>query len=117
MEVIKFREIEEKHLLGEWTVKNKILSRSNPLDIFATAHTHFFSANGLYTIKNGAEFSGRWSINLKDEIVRSPLLRFSLHPHGTTNAIITRLLSTHDQKRGEITLYLSTGLELTLQRK
>jgi hypothetical protein len=114
MQAIELKNIDIEHLLGNWRVQSRILSKSDPAHIFATAQFHHFHENGIYKIRDTVEVPGKWSISNKDSILRTPLIQFTLPDHGTTNGIITRLICSADRKTAQLTIYLSTGLELVL---
>lgn len=114
MQAIELKNIDIDHLLGNWRVQSRILSKSDPNHIFATAQSHHFQENGIYKIMDTIEVPGKWSISNKDSILRTPLIQFTLPDHGAINGIITRLLYSADRRNAQLTIYLSTGLELVL---
>lgn len=114
MQAIELRNIETDHLLGNWRVQSRIISRSDPAHIFATAESHHLHENGFYKIRDSIEIPGKWSINNKDSILRNPLIQFTLPDHGTINGIITKFICSADRRNAQLTIYLSTGLELVL---
>ena len=111
-----FKELKPDHLLGRWRVQSRILSKSDPYSVFAKAEHHHFLNGGAYKITNGIESNGQWNLSPTAELIRNPLLRFTVN-NEITNAIITRLLFSEDSQEAQLTIYLSTGLELVLTRR
>lgn len=113
MKPVEFKEIKPEYLLGTWKVRSRILSRSDPDSIFALAREHHFLTNGTYKISHESEEEGQWEITTAADIIRNPLIKFRLN-NEITNAIITRLLCIEDCIGAELTIYMSSGLELNL---
>jgi hypothetical protein len=115
MKSLAFNEIKQAHLIGTWHVQSRLLSKSDPASIYATSDKHELSGNGNYKVTNGTQVVGTWSIFSEDEIIKNPLIKLTVN-NETTNAIITLLKYSDDDKSAQLTLYLSTGLELVLKK-
>jgi hypothetical protein len=115
MKPVDFKEIKPEYLLGTWNVRERILSRSDPNSIYALANQHHFLPNGTYKVSHDAEVTGQWEVTAPADLIRNPLIRFNLN-NEFTNAIITRLLCIDDCIGAELTIYMSSGLELILSK-
>ncbi|MCD6019576.1 MAG: hypothetical protein K0S53_2697 [Bacteroidetes bacterium] len=110
---IELNNITEEHILGNWRVQSKILNRSDPESPFATAEEHHFLKDSIYKTLNGEDLLGKWVLFLETDIIKSPLLKFTLK-NQAVNTIITLLLYTDDKEHAQLTIYFDTGLELVL---
>ncbi|HYF01800.1 MAG TPA: hypothetical protein VEC36_00365 [Patescibacteria group bacterium] len=115
MQYISFQDIKNDHLLGQWRLKDNSIGSSDPANPFATAERHIYNAGGVFILKSAMEKRGRWEIIYSDDLVKRPYLQFEVDS-AKVLALITRLKCTEDCKKGQMTLYLTTGLELNLEK-
>lgn len=113
---VNLKDIKPDHLIGCWRVQCQVLSKSDPDSLFVSAKEHTFLENGIYALLNGKETLGTWNLTTEDELIKNPLLEFIVNDHKE-KAIITLLLYSEDKKFAQLTIYLSTGLELVLLKK
>ncbi len=115
MQYINFQDIKNDHLFGEWRLKANQIGNSNPDSPFAVAQRHEFQENGTFKLISTDEKTGNWSVVYSDDMLKRPYVQFEID-NDKALALITRLKCTPDCLQGEMTLYLTTGLELELEK-
>ncbi len=117
-EDLSFEEIDNEHIKGEWRVENRIFLSNSATNVFVNADKHYFCDNGDYKCIKGKIFNGSWGVVRNDDVVHRPYLKFRLDNSEDSNqeisALITRLQYDKVHSKAQMTIYMSTGAELTL---
>lgn len=113
---INFQDIKDEHLHGEWRLKSNVVGNSDPQNPFAKAERHEFHKSGVFKLKDIEEKVGTWSVVYSDDLLKRPYVQFEMDS-AKILALITRLKCTTDCKNAEMTLYLTSGLELDLEKE
>jgi ribulose bisphosphate carboxylase small subunit len=112
---IHFTEIAEKHIVGDWLVSYKNITRRLDAEFLTTAKLHKFNPDGEYIAVNGITSKGKWAI-VRDEAVQRPYIEFQIN-NTSYKGLITRLQSNNDHSIAQLDIYLASGVELVLSRR
>lgn len=113
MNPVGLKEIESSHILGSWRVQSRIYSQSDRNSPLALATEHNFRREGVYRLYIKGDKFGGWDLTMESGVIENPMLTLTVDG-SETQAIITRLLYSDNTRHAQLTIYLSTGLELVL---
>jgi len=112
---IRFDEITEQHLLGEWVVQQRLIRQELAGTELVKADLHLYQSGGVWQLSNGTQSTGSWQLTRDPNMLNRPYLKYRISDTGW-RGLITRFQTNSSGTRALMNLYLSDGTELTLQK-